>query len=324
MRFKKLDLNLLVALDALLTEQHVAKTAERLNLSPSATSNALARLRTYFNDDLLRSVGRNMKVTELGEHLQLSVRQVLSQIETDILAPRCFDPKESDSRFRICSSDFVQTLLFPKLVNLAAIQSAGVIFDFVSLGIDDFKQMDSKGNDVVILPKPYTSSELKKVDLFEDHFVCMMSKHSPYAKEPLTADTYLSASHIALEHVPGYPEVFEEFICAPIDLKRHIAIRCSSMSAIPDLLQHSQHIVTVPSRFALLHVNSGDLIIQDFPFHSSPITWCAHWQSQRSEEAGMKWLLELIKDAANLITRTELMLHKTEHRYSSKAINLCI
>ena len=81
MDLRRLDLNLLVALDALLSERSVTRAGERLHLSPSATSGALARLRDYFGDDLLRQVGRKMVPTPLAESLQASVRDCILHLQ---------------------------------------------------------------------------------------------------------------------------------------------------------------------------------------------------------------------------------------------------
>lgn len=84
MRFGKLDLNLLVALDALLSERSVTKAAERLSLSPSATSNALARLRDYFQDELLVQMGRKMISTPRAETLQNPIHEILQRVESTV------------------------------------------------------------------------------------------------------------------------------------------------------------------------------------------------------------------------------------------------
>lgn len=84
MRFNKLDLNLLVALDALLKERSVTRAAEALNLSPSAMSNSLARLREYFDDDLLMQIGRKMELTPRAESLHGAVRDLLLRIDSTI------------------------------------------------------------------------------------------------------------------------------------------------------------------------------------------------------------------------------------------------
>lgn len=99
MRFKKLDLNLLVALDTLLAEKSITKGAQQLNMSPSALSNSLSRLREYFNDDLLTQIGRRMVITPLGESLQVSVRNALYNIESTILMQPSFDPQSTERIF---------------------------------------------------------------------------------------------------------------------------------------------------------------------------------------------------------------------------------
>ena len=81
-RFNKLDLNLLVALDVLLKERSVTRAAEALNLSASAMSNALARLREYFEDELLVQIGRKMELTPRAQTLQETVRDLLLRIDS--------------------------------------------------------------------------------------------------------------------------------------------------------------------------------------------------------------------------------------------------
>ena len=119
MRFNRLDLNLLVALDALLTERSITKASERLNLSQSATSNALARLREYFDDELLVQVGRRMEPTPRAEGLRDAVRDVLVRVDATIAIQPEFDPSKSDRIFRIFVSDYTQMVFAPHLLALA-------------------------------------------------------------------------------------------------------------------------------------------------------------------------------------------------------------
>src|ERR1700761_6907918 len=95
MNLNRLDLNLLIALDALLTERSITRAAERLNLSPSATSGALGRLRDFFEDELLTQMGRRMVPTPLGESLQGSVRDCLLHVQATVEIRPQFDPLNS-------------------------------------------------------------------------------------------------------------------------------------------------------------------------------------------------------------------------------------
>src|SRR5215207_203605 len=104
MRFNRLDLNLLVALDALLSEKSITRASRRLNLSQSATSGVLARLRDYFKDELLVPVGRNLILTPLAVSLVDPVRDVLLQIQRTIEIKPEFDPATATREFRLFAS----------------------------------------------------------------------------------------------------------------------------------------------------------------------------------------------------------------------------
>jgi LysR family nod box-dependent transcriptional activator len=106
-----LDLNLLVALDALFAEKSVSRAGERLHLSQSATSGALARLREVFQDQLLVPVGRKMAMTPVAEALVNPVRDFLLQAEAILNNNPVFDPASSTRKFRLLMSDYVETVL---------------------------------------------------------------------------------------------------------------------------------------------------------------------------------------------------------------------
>ena len=118
MRFERLDLNLLVALDALLDERSVSLAADRIFLSQSATSSALGRLREYFGDDLLVVKGRQMVLTARAEQLVEPVRAVLEQIRTTISVSPPFDPATCDRTLRMMASDYVTEVLLSQVFPL--------------------------------------------------------------------------------------------------------------------------------------------------------------------------------------------------------------
>ena len=124
MRFNKLDLNLLVALDALLTLKNVSRAAERLNVGQSAASNALARLRNYFNDDLVVRVGRRMELTPRAEGLQDPVKDVLLRIEATVDSQPDFNAKNSTRQFRIFLSDYSAMTIMPHFLVSGARESS--------------------------------------------------------------------------------------------------------------------------------------------------------------------------------------------------------
>lgn len=133
MRFQRLDLNLLVALHALLTDKSVSVAAERLCLSQSATSSALARLREYFADDLLVSKGRSMYLTARAEELIEPVREVLDRVRDTIAVAPAFEPATADRQVQIMASDYsTQVLLADALAEMHRTAS-GIRFDIQTM-----------------------------------------------------------------------------------------------------------------------------------------------------------------------------------------------
>jgi len=116
MHYRHLDLNLLVALDALLTERNITEAGKRVFLTQSAMSGALARLREYFGDELLVQMGRRMVPTPLAETLAPQVREILLKIKATVETKPGFDPATSTRKFSLMMSDYCSTVLMTEVL----------------------------------------------------------------------------------------------------------------------------------------------------------------------------------------------------------------
>lgn len=171
MRFQKLDLNLLVALDALLQERSVSLAADRLHLSQSATSSALGRLRDYFEDDLLLLKGRSMVVTPRGEELMGPVRSVLDQIRTTIAVAQPFDPAVSNRMIGLMASDYTVEVLLQRAMLEFAEEAPGISFEISPMGDDVVEELQRGRADILITIDTAISTEHPSESLWEDDFV---------------------------------------------------------------------------------------------------------------------------------------------------------
>ena len=131
MRFKGLDLNLLIALDALLTERNVSVAARKVFLSQSAMSGALSRLREHFGDELLVPVGRRMVLTSAAELLAEPLRQLVLQIEATVGASLKFEPSKSTRTFVVHASDYITEVVLNHVVPMIAQEAPGVVLEIV-------------------------------------------------------------------------------------------------------------------------------------------------------------------------------------------------
>ena len=166
LRFKQLDLNLLVALDALLQERNISRAAEKVHLSQPAMSNALARLREYFGDELLTPMGRQMVLTPRAESLQQPVREILLRVDSDVVAPAVFDPATSIRSFSMLVSDFTTTVFMPPLLRALYARAPGVQIHLRPQARTPHELLEEGEADFLIIPMQYVSSLHPCVPLF--------------------------------------------------------------------------------------------------------------------------------------------------------------
>ena len=153
MRFNKLDLNLLVALDHLLSLRSVSVAAARMNMTQPAMSNALLRLREYFDDDLLVKIGRRLELTPRAEALRDAVRDVLVRVEWTIATTADFNPAQSDRRFNVLVSDYTLATLAPKVLALCRRTGPTVGFNFLHQVDGPERLLDRGDVDLLIIPR---------------------------------------------------------------------------------------------------------------------------------------------------------------------------
>src|SRR6185437_4599317 len=158
MHFRNLDLNLLVALDALLLERNITLAGKRVHLSQSAMSGALSRLREYFGDELLTQIGRKMIPTPLGESLAVPVKKVLLEIRATVAAQPTFDPGTANRTFRLMMSDYVSTVLMSTALPVIERLAPHVNIEILSNDVaSPFDELDHAEIDLLIMPQPYLS-----------------------------------------------------------------------------------------------------------------------------------------------------------------------
>lgn len=297
MRFKKLDLNLLVALDSLLNTQSVTKSAEQLMLSPSAMSSSLSRLREYFEDDLLSQVGRKMEITPLGESLQDPVRDILNRIDSTILLQPVFEPDKTDRVFSIFVSDYTQLVLLPHLLALAEEQNSTARFHFMRQVNQPFKDLERGEADMLIIPEEFTSPNNPYDSLFSEDFVCMVWRHSELAKGELTRERYQKARHLEMRLADDRKDHIEQGLYHQYGIRRNIAVSTYSLTSLPALLIGTNNVATVHSRLANRLAKALPLEIKPLPFEIQPMRQSAQWHHYRSKDPGMIWLREMLQKA---------------------------
>jgi DNA-binding transcriptional LysR family regulator len=300
-RFNKLDLNLLVALDVLLKERSVTRAAEAQNLSPSAMSNALGRLRDYFEDELLVQIGRKMELTPRAQGLQDVVRDVLLRIDSSIAAPPAFDPQTSDRTFRIFASDYTQLVLGPSLMTLAAQQKATVRFEFAPQVDHPHRYLERGEADLLIIPTGFMSPDHPSQVLYRENFVCMVWRDGALAGGSLDFERYVAAEHVVMQPAGGRADAFEGWFLKRYGITRRVAVQTYSFITLPALLVGTARVATLHERIAHRLVGVWPLEIQPTPMTIDPMEQAMQWHKFRTNDPGLAWLRGLVADAAKLM-----------------------
>lgn len=297
MRFNKLDLNLLVALDALLKERSISRAAERLHLSQSAMSNALARLRDYFDDELLVQVGRRMEPTPRAQGLQDAVRDVLLRVDSTIAMQPQFDPSTSDREFRLFTSDYTQMVLAPHLMTLAAEQHCSARFDFVAQVANPQRDLERGEADLLVIPQGLTSPEHPEELLYEDRFVCVVWRDARIAQGDLSFERYVAAGHVVMVPAATTLESFESAFVRRYGVSRRVVASTYAFATMPSLIVGTEHVATVHARLAKILALAVPIEIRHAPLPIAPMQQAVQWHKYRTQDPGLVWLRALLHAA---------------------------
>jgi DNA-binding transcriptional LysR family regulator len=290
MRLKGLDLNLLVAFDALLDTRSVSRAAQRLNLSQPAMSAALGRLRSYFDDDLLAVSGKRMYPTPLAESLWPHVRETLRSVDELLAASVSFDPAHSERTFRIASSDYIAAAFLAPLFRQLALTAPGVRFEIILPSEDSFSQLDEGKLDLLIAPERFALPGHPTELLLEEEHVVVGWKKNPLFRSELTEEGFLSTGHLIVAIGPRSTLSFADQQMQLMGKARRVEIVVGSFTAIPWLLEQTNRFALVHRRLAAAMLPHFDIAMAPIPFDFPIMREMIQFHSSRSEEAGVAWL----------------------------------
>ena len=301
MRFRGLDLNLLVALDALLTEQNVSAAARKVFLSQSAMSGALARLRSHFQDELLVPLGRRMVLTAAAEGLRGPLHQLMLQIEATVGAGMRFDPALSRRGFVIHASDYITEVVFSQVVRLLALEAPNVVLEIVPpLGVPA-ASLETGEVDLLITPEAYVSREHPAELLYEEQHVVVGWSGNERLAAPLTAEQFFGLGHVVVRFAPFRAESFADSEIAKLGGERRIELIAPSFSSVPKLLVGTQRVSVMHRRLAAIHEQFLPLAVQPLPFRLGALREMIQFHHVRSGDAGVQWLKGKIQAVASAI-----------------------
>ncbi|GJE59987.1 LysR family transcriptional regulator [Methylobacterium trifolii] len=300
MKLRSVDLNLLVALDALLHELHVTRAAARIGLSQPAMSNALGRLRTIFRDELLVRTAAGMQATPRALELIEPTRQILRRIERVFDSDSAFDPAVAARTFNIRLSDLLGVLLLPSLVASVAVPGSAVGISVVHLSpVGTVEALEKDEIDLAVSTALVHSTSIKSEVLLHDRMVCLMRASHPAAAGTLDLDAFLSARHLKVS-MSSTDLRFVDDVLVGRGLARDVALNVPHWLVVPDVLERTDLLTVMPRRLASVLARES-LAIRDLPFASDAFTWSMYWHRRHEGNSAIAWLRSRIADVARSV-----------------------
>ncbi len=296
-----IDLNLLVALDVLLDECHVTKSADRLDISQPAMSRTLARLRKTFDDPLLVRVPNGYERTARAEDLIEPLKEALDQVRQTFAKPS-FDPSTATDVFRISTLDYAEVVVLPTFMDLVTRKAPYSQIEIVRRGFFSLDEVLDGRADISFGVIPSSVPKHCVVQpLFEDSYVCVMRKNHPLAKTEFTMDEYLEYPHSIVQTGVGSGSHVDD-VLRRSGCNRRIA-KCSPYF-IGSLLSigNTDLIETLPKRMVEPLLRAGNLVMRDLPFPVEPVTLSQIWHARNSNNISHRWFRHQISLAAQSVS----------------------
>jgi DNA-binding transcriptional LysR family regulator len=282
-----LDLNLLVAFDALLSEGGVTRAAARLGLSQSGTSRALARLRATFGDDLFVRTPTGLRPTRRALELAVPLRRALGELRALASRETAFDPRRAERRFRIAANDYAQLAVVAPLAARLAAAAPGLRLEVVPLSSEAERDLDTGALDLLLAPRLPSAPGVVWTPLFEDGYTCVVWKEHPL--RALTLARYAALDHVlvAPRNRPG--GIVDEALAAR-GRARRVALQVPTFLIVPHMLVGTDRISTVPVRVARTLVRHHPLRELRPPLPIPRFTMAQGWHELHREDPGHRWL----------------------------------
>ncbi|MAV73872.1 MAG: LysR family transcriptional regulator [Halieaceae bacterium MED-G27] len=310
-RLNRVDLNLLVYLDALLRERNVTQAAHSLGLSQPAMSNGLKRLREVFNDPLLIRTSDGMTPTAKAEELEPQLREILTGVDQALQPTDEFMPARENRVVRLMASDYAESTLLPAVLHELREQAPGVTLDIMNPSDVSFLDVERGKVDLVINRFDQMPQSFHQITLWQDSFSCLLSPDNPIL-ENFTLDSYLAADHIWVSKtgmgvgVGVNPDDVQRLgwvdsTLASLGKKRRIRVFTRHYQAAMTLAEQNDLIATLPTRATYLKRDNPRVVVRDVPFDMPAMELKMAWSPLLQHNPGHRWIRQLITQVARSI-----------------------
>jgi DNA-binding transcriptional LysR family regulator len=297
----RLDLNLLVALDALLTERSVTRAAEQLRLSQPALSASLARLRIHFGDPILARRGNTYELTPLALRLADHTTTALEAARRVFESQASWEPTESVREFSIFGSDYGFTTIGRVVSELAAERAPGVHFRFMlhnPLVVEDATNR-LRSVDGMVIPHGFLT-ELPYVDLWKDDWVAIVADTNDSVGDSLSREE-LSSLPWVMNYQSRSAFTSAERQVQQLGIEPNVEVVVESFLAIPHFITGTRRVGIIHSALVPIAMRAGNVRVVGLPFAPTPIVNALWWHPVHTHDPEHSWMRSLFEEAGRIV-----------------------
>lgn len=288
------DLNLLLALQALMEQRNVTKAAEKMKLTQPAMTRALQRLRHLFQDDLLVRANGIYEPTQRALQISRELDKILPRLET-LLAVKDFTPSEARAVIRIAATDYAVATIFPNLLKIVAAEAPNIELDVRPWTEDSFSDLEANNLDLVFWVQKAPAG-LKGEVLFQERFVCLVRKNHPIGNKPLSLARYLEYPHVVISVMKRAQLVIDKAL-EDKGLERRVLARTPYFASAVLLLNESDAILSIGKRLATKIESFGRFKELTPPMEIGTYAYLQIWHPRTDHDPMLSWLRTKVKAA---------------------------
>lgn len=291
-----IDLNLLVAFDALMAERSVTRAGARIGRTQPAMSAALSRLRALLEDELFVRTASGLQPTPRALDLAEPLGRALAEIGRTLAFTQAFDPASSAMAFNLGLSEHPTFVVLPRLLEHLRDVAPGVTLRIRSFTARDdaVTLLDAGAFDIAVgVPPTQAPGRILTRPLFEERFVCIVRCGHPAAEAPLTLQSFLALSHL-LVSPEGERFGQVDAALAKLGLKRRLALTLPQMYVAPTLVARSELIATLMAGTVAASGHADALEVLTPPLELDPVPFVLSWHRRNDGHPAQRWFREQI------------------------------
>ncbi|MFH8935825.1 LysR family transcriptional regulator [Streptomyces griseosporeus] len=290
MNLSRLDLNLVVALRALLEERNVTRAGQRVGLSQPAMSAALARLRRHFGDDLLARVGGHYELTALGQVLLDRTATAYDVLERLFASQADFDPARESREFKLIASDYAVAVFGTELARVVHEEAPGIRLRFTQTPptvVEDTATLLS-ATDGLFMPHGVIS-DFPATDLYDDRWVFLVADDHPTVEDRLTRRDLARLPWVTYQRTYDAPAVRQ---LGMLGIEPRVEVSVDTFQSLPLLVAGTRRIALVQARLARLLEPVAAVRVVEPPYEAVPLREALWWHPVYTHDAAHIWLRE--------------------------------